>query len=833
MRAALFLAAALASLAGAAGAEPVARVHSGTSGAPAPAAQGLAAPGTASAFDELATQKWAFLERYCSKCHNVTDWAGGVAFETLSPHDIPADAETWEKVIRKLRGRLMPPPGNPQPEVQAVHSMVSWLESTIDTASHGHLDPGRVGLHRLNRKEYANAVHDLLDVEIDPSDTLPRDDAKDGFDNVASALQVSPSFMDQYLTAARQVAIQALGDAHARPTGTTYSADPGATQHFHSEGLPLGTRGGLAITHTFPADGEYVINIANMAQAIWVYNMEFENHLIVTLDHKMIYETTIGGEEDMKAIDQRQDPAVDAINKRLKDIHFTATAGPHQVAVTFLQRSYAENENRLQSNVPGGGEDRVLRVSSFEVRGPMNATGLTETPSRKRIFSCYPHTEAEAEPCAQQILTRIAGSAFRHPIEPADTKELMSFYAAGQRAGGFEAGVRHGLTAILADPDFLYRTERPAVGLKSASAGGFRVSDVDLASRLSFFIWSSIPDAELLAAAEAGELHARAGLEKQLKRMLADPRAQSLAGNFAFQWLNMARLGEIQPDVAIFPNIDGNIRDDLREELRLFIDSVFRENRGVLELLTARYTFLNERLALHYGIRDVKGDQFRRVELTNPARFGLLGKGAVLMATSYPTRTAPVLRGQFVLERLLGTPPAAPPPNVPALKENQEGKKALGMRELMALHRTNPSCNACHGILDPLGFALESFDAVGQYRTKDRFAGIPIDASGVLPDGTTLRGPEDLRQALLERSDQFVQTLTEKLMIYAFGRSLEYRDMPTVRAIVRDSATKDYRFEPLLLDIITSEPFLYERSDGLPPLKQASRHCPSRGHRCS
>jgi hypothetical protein len=397
----------------------------------------------------------------------------------------------------------------------------------------------------------------------------------------------------------------------------------------------------------------------------------------------------------------------------------------------------------------------------------------------------------------------------------------MRFYAAGKSGGGFEDGIRHGITAILADPDFLYRTEKPAVAGRTSS-GVAPLSDLDLASRLSFFLWSSIPDRELQEAAQAGQLRSRAGLEAQVKRLLTDPRSQSLASNFAFQWLNMARLGEIQPDVGIFPNIDGDIREDFRQELRLFIDSIFRENRSVLELLSARHTYLNERLALHYGIRDVKGDQFRRVMLTDSARFGLLGKGAVLMATSYPTRTAPVLRGQFILDRLLGTPPAAPPPSVPALKENQEGKKALSMRELMALHRSAPSCNACHGIMDPLGFALETFDAAGQLRTKDRFAGVPIDASGELPDGTQLHGPDDLRAALLARQDQFVQSLTEKLLIYALGRSLDYRDMPTVRAIVRDSAAQGYRFGPLVLDIVTSPPFQQQRPDALRGTQQAA-----------
>jgi hypothetical protein len=767
----------------------------------------------------LANEQWEWLGKYCSKCHNTEDWAGGIAFESLSPDEIPQDAETWEKAVRKLRGRLMPPAGNPQPDAQAVQSFVTWMEGNLDRAGAMRTDPGHVALHRLNRKEYANAIRDLLDVEIDASDLLPRDDARDGFDNVADALQVSPSFIDQYLAAARTVSVKALGNPQARPVGTTYSAGDGE-QFFHASGLPLGTRGGLAVEHDFPADGEYVINIANMAQAIWVYNMEFENSVVVTLDRRKVYETVIGGEEDMKAIDQRQDPAVDAINQRLKNIHFTATAGPHEIAVTFAHRSYAESEDRLQMHVPGGGQDRVLRISSFEVRGPLNASGVTETPSRQRVLVCRPKDASEEEPCARQILQRLAERAFRRPAVAADLADLMPFYQAGYRNGGFEAGIREALTALLADPEFLYRSE-PAP--RNVTAGdAYRISDLELASRLSFFLWSSLPDEELLRAANRGELHTAAGLATQVRRLLADSRAQALASNFAFQWLNMAKLGEIQPDVALFPMLNGDVREDFREELRLFIDSVFRENHSVLDLLSADYTFLNERVALLYGIRDVKGDAFRRVQLTDSKRFGLLGKGAVLMVTSYPNRTAPVLRGAFVLERLMGTPPAAPPPNVGALKENQEGKKALTVREMMAVHRRNPTCNGCHGILDPLGFSLENFDAVGQYRASDRFAGVPIDANGELPDGTVLNGPDDLRNALLRRPDQFVQTLTEKLMTYALGRTLDYKDMPTVRAIVRASAADNYRFETLVMNIVTSSSFQMARAPAPVDLKSAS-----------
>jgi hypothetical protein len=782
--------------------------------APGPPPAALAAPAAASG----APPEWSLLQQRCAKCHNSEDWAGGVAFDTMSPHDIPENAETWEKAVRKLRGRLMPPSGQPQPDQKTIDAFLAWMEGELDHAAAAQPAVSHVGLHRLNRKEYANAVRDLLDVDVDPSELLPRDDARDGFDNIATALQVSPSFLDQYLAAARKVAFEAIGNPHARPVGATYFAESNATQHFREPGLPLGTRGGLVVEHRFPADGEYVVNVANMAQALWVYNMEFENQLIVTVDHRPIYQTTVGGEADLKAIDQQQSPAVDVINKRLKDIKFVTTAGPHEVGVTFQQRSHAESDDRLQSHIPGGGQDRVLRVTSFEIRGPLSVSGVSDTPSRRRIFVCHPQSAADEEPCARQILTGLAERAYRHPPSARDVDDLLAFYRTGYANGGFEPGVRQALTGLLADPEFLYRAEHAEGGTQQV-ADVTRISDLELASRLSFFLWSSVPDAELLRVAEHGDLHTPGTLQTQVLRMLADQRSQTLASNFAFQWLNMAKLADIRPDVALFPNLNGDIRVDFREELRLFIDSVFRENRSVLDLLSADYTFVNERLALHYGIQDVRGSRFRRVTLTDSKRFGLLGKGAILMVTSYPNRTAPVLRGAFILDRLLGAPPAAPPPNVGALKENEEGKKALGMRELMADHRRNPSCNGCHGIMDPLGFALENFDAVGQYRVKDRVAGTAIDASGELPDGTALNGPDDLRKALLRKPDRFVQTLTEKLMTYALGRSLEYTDMATVRAIARHTASQDYRFQALVMNIVNSDAFQRRRSNVTPPLK--------------
>jgi hypothetical protein len=769
-----------------------------------------------------ADQHWGMLKQYCSKCHNAEDWAGGVAFDTMTPQEIPDQAEIWEHAMRKLRGRLMPPPGNPQPDAAAIHSFVGWMENTLDTAAATRPDPGRVSLHRLNRKEYANAVWDLLRVNVDPNTILPQDDRSDGFDNVASVLQVSPSFLDQYLSAARGIAVDAVGEIPEHPIGTQYVVKNPSTQFFHVDGMPLGTRGGLLVEHEFPADGEYELNIGNLAIALWVTNLEFKNTLVATLDGKKFWQGDIGGEEDLKAIDQKQDPAVDAINARLKGIRFKATAGPHKVAVTFLHRTFAESDDRLYQQLPGGGQDRILRLGNFEVKGPFNPTGISDTPSRKKIFICHPAGAADEDACAEKIITVLARDAFRRPVTEGDMKLLMKFYHTGRKqkdaAASFDTGIREVVTAVLASPFFLYRAERtPAELVATSSTGGaapapataaqsYRITDLELASRLSFFLWSTVPDEELLSLATADKLHDPQVLAAQVHRMLADPKSLTLSTNFAFQWLGLDRLAEIQPDPNLFPYA-GDPREDYRTEMKLFVDSIFREDHNVMDLLTANYTYVNERLALDYGMNNVRGDQFRRVVLQDPNRFGLLGKGGVLMATAYPNRTAPVLRGAWILERVTGTPPSPPPPAVPSLKENKNGETPHTVRELMALHRDKPACFACHGVLDPLGFALENFDAVGEWRTKDRIAGTTIDASGVLPDGTKINGPTDLRNALASNPNQFVQTLTEKLMTYATGRAVDYHDMPTIRAIVRESAHDDYRFSTIVMRIVNSDQF--------------------------
>jgi hypothetical protein len=678
-----------------------------------------------------------------------------------------------------------------------------------------------VGLHRLNRREYANAVRDLLGVDIDAATLLPRDDERDGFDNIAASLQVSPSFMDQYVAAAQTVATLALGNPTSLAVGTNYFASSAGPQRRHRDGLPFGTRGGMVVEHFFPADGEYALTVGDLARGLAASGVEHENTLVALLDGKEFFRTTIGGERDNREIDQKQDPAVDAINKRLKDVRFLAKAGQRKVTVTFVERTLAETDSRLHSIDPLGGQDRILRVGSFEIRGPIRIDGVSMSPSRARVFVCYPPKDdaAAQRACAQQIISGLAGRAFRRTLTATDTDSLLKLYDSAAKTGGFEAGVKRAVTGVLASPWFLFRTD---LSNAAAASGVKLVDDLALASRLSFFLWSSLPDDELLALAQQGSLHEPAVLSAQIQRMLADERSGALVTNFAFQWLNLGRLDEIDADPRLFPYAAGGSdpRPDFREELRLFIGSILQRDRSVLDLLSADHTFLNERLALHYGIHDVKGAQFREVKLKQSARYGLLGKGAVLMLTSYPNRTAPVLRGAWLLERIMGTPPAPPPPMVESLKESQDGKPKT-IRELMQVHRRNPNCNSCHGVMDPLGFALENFDAVGQYRTIDREAREAIDASGVLPDGTQVRDVNDLRAALLKNSGQFAQTFTEKLMTYGLGRSVEFSDMPAVRAIVRRAAADNYRFSSIVMGIVTSDAFSKTDAGGVgdaPPL---------------
>jgi hypothetical protein len=751
-----------------------------------------------------AGERWQFVVGYCYECHNETDLAADLDFDALEGDEIGAHAEVWERAVRKLRGRMMPPPGGARPDNAEVDGFVAWLEASLDAAAPAP-EPGYVTPHRMNRTEYANAIRDLLALEVDEATLLPVDGAEAGFDNVANALRVSPSFIDQFLSAARNLSAQAVGNPRPRAVGTPYAFANARAQQFHVDGLPLGTRGGALIEHYFPADGEYRLNIGDLVTGLWGFNQEHKATVIAVLDGRKFFELDIGGGEDLKELDQIGAPAVDKINARLKNIPFTATAGTHRLGVTFLHRSFAESDRHLYALVPGGGQDTVLTLNQVEVFGPVAPKGLSETPSRAKIFTCYPATPAAERPCVLEIVTALAREAFRGALHDDDLPRLMRLYDSGAEAGGFEEGVKYALSGVLAHPKFLYRFEPPPEGL--AAGASYPLSSVELASRLSFFLWSSIPDTELLELAAADKLRDPAVLERQVQRMLADARAETLAASFAFQWLGLGELDGLTPDPTVFGDVDRQIRTHFVTEARLYVDSIFRSGGSVLELLTADHTFVNETLARHYGLSDVRGTRFRRVELADANRFGLLGKGGVLLASSYPNRTSPVLRGQWLLENVLGTPPESPPPNVEALVETVEGQAATTVRARLEAHRSNPSCDACHGIIDPLGFALENFDAVGRWREQDREAREPIDASGVLVDGTPVSGPVELRAAILTHPDQFVQTLTEKLMTYALGRSLDYRDMPTVRRIVREAEGSDYRFSALVWGIVNSAQF--------------------------
>jgi len=775
----------------------------------------------------------SLVSQYCMGCHSDRLKSGGLALSALNldaPEQNAQSAEIAEKVIRKLRGGLMPPAGARRPDAHATAEFVSWLENRIDTASiESH--PGRVALRRLNRREYGYAIRDLLGLDIDARAWLPDDNIKGNFDNNAAALQVSPNFVDQYVYAARAVALEAIGDPKAPAETTTYGdvanmvislppqGEPGTgRQQHHIEGMPFGTRGGFTVEHNFPVDGEYELTIGDMALAREVPRMEFENTVVALLDGKEFYRTSIGGDADHKAIDQTLDPAVEAINGRLRKIHFNTTQGQHKLTITFVQRSFAESDERIRTIALEGGQERIQAAHALQIRGPLSVTGMSASPSRSKIFICLPKTPREELPCANRIVENLARHAFRRQVTAEDVNPLMAFYKSGAAAGGFEGGVRDALSAVLASPHFLYRAEA-GVGTGSTRT----LTDLELASRLSFFLWSSIPDDELLKLATESKLSKSDVLAAQVSRMLADPRAKTLSDVFASQWLHLSKLDEITPDRTQFPQASRLLdpRPMFKEELRLFVDSVLRSDQSVYRLLSADYTYLNERLAMHYGIEAVKGGDFRRVALDNPARYGLLGKGAILMLTSYPNRTSPPVRGAWILDRLLGSPPPEPPLNVPAFPENRRGQPAKTLRARLEQHRANPTCGACHGAMDPLGLALENFSAVGQYRANDPDTLTPIDATGQLPDGTKIAGLDDLRQALVNRPDhQFVQAFTENLMTYALGRSLDYHDMPTVRRIVRQAGAANYTFRSIVLGVISSDAF--RKKDAEDQLKLAS-----------
>ena len=747
------------------------------------------------------------IAKYCVTCHNEQLKTGDLALDVVSRGTVREHAPVWEEVLHKLRAGSMPPPGMPHPDAAAVTTLMSALSTELDTAPR---DPGRPLLRRLNRAEYGNVIRDLLDLEVDVRSLLPADDSAFGFDNIADLQASSPSLLERYLVAADKVSALAVGDPATVPAAETYVTRGDQSQSQHQDGLPLGTVGGIGVRHYFPLDGEYQFSVALIrTNTEGIRGLEHPHQLEITVDGERVFLGTVGGEAEAGQTGVVTDKS-DATDARLR-ARVKVKAGSRLVAATWI-RKIGEGTNRLRpflrSNAGTYDSTGRPHVKSFTVAGPFNPTGSGDTPSRRRIFACRPSTAVSEDPCARRILTTLVRVAYRRPVRTGDLDPLLAFYKEGRKRGTFETGIQLALRRMLASPNFVFRAEDEPGQLPTTNSqlptGAAPVSDVELASRLSFFLWSSMPDETLLRLAEQGQLRKPGVLEAQVKRMVIDPRADAMMQNFAGQWLHVRNLQNSAPNTDEFPDFDNDLRESLRREIELFFGAVLREDRPVLELLTADYTFVNERLAKHYDIPYVYGSQFRRVTLTNDARRGLLGKGSILLATSHADRTAPVLRGKWILENLLGTPPPPPPQVVPPLQETSAIAPKT-MRERMAVHRQNPACAGCHRVTDPLGFVLENFDGVGAWRTRE--AGMTVDATGTAPDGTPVNGVVELRHALLKHQDAFVFTLTEKLMIYALGRGLEAYDMPVVREIVRDASRQDYRFGALLTGIVKSVPF--------------------------
>jgi hypothetical protein len=746
----------------------------------------------------------AFISDNCIGCHNSTDQSAaalyaGLFFDQVDVLHVADNPETWEKVVRKLGAGMMPPASEPRPDAAAKAQFLAYLERELDARARAEPNPGRPALHRVNRAEYANAIRDLLALTIDATALLPADDSSHGFDNVAGSLGVSPVLLERYVAAAGKISRLAIGDTTMPDRQEKYLVPGDLTQNEHLPGMPFGTRGGAEFSHHFPVDAEYIVraDLVERGGRMFGANLGKTEHLEVTLDGARILLA------DLAEYTVESGAA----------IRLPVKAGTHSIGAAFIKKNHAPVEDIIQpfefslfEPAVDGDPDWtfVPHLASLSVTGPYAVTGVGDTASRERIFVCRPANEREQEPCARTIVETLATRAFRHPVDREQLSTLMDFYAEGAEQGGFDGGVEMALRRILASPEFVFRFERAAGGVDPGEI--YRISDVELASRLSFFLWSSIPDDELLALAVDGKLHEPATLRKQVRRMLDDPKSRAFIENFAGQWLYLRNLKNKGGSVEHFPSFDDNLRQAFRTETEMLFASIVHEDRNVLDLLTADYTFVNERLARHYGMKGVYGSDFRRVPVENDARRGILGHGSILLVTSLPERTSPVQRGVWVLENIVGAPVPTPPPVVPALEE-QAGTKEhpRTLREQMRLHTERPFCAGCHKIMDPVGFAMENFDAIGRWRTDE--LGVPIDASSRLVDGTEIDGMVDLRNALLKYSDRFVQTTTEKLMTYALGRGVEYYDMPTVRAIARGAAKDDYHFSSIILGIVESDAF--------------------------
>lgn len=760
--------------------------------------------------EQLAAQNAAVVERYCTECHNDAEREAGLSLENVDLLNPAANAAVWEKVVHKLDVGLMPPPGGPQPDAKASAALSSYLVARLDEAAAAQPRPGRQPVHRLNRAEYGNAIREVLGISIDVESLLPADSSSFGFDNVSDVLKTSPLLLERYLAVGLRVAATAVGDTTITPSTSHYEPRPDLSQNRWIEGLPLGTRGGLVVDHYFPVDGEYEFRpelweaAASTVRGLEGWNVPFEFQML--LDGVPVHTAPVGGLEDDALSNRDQGTATATVQERLR-VTLPVTAGVHRIGFTFVMKSFAIEQRLLRpfdSDLPLGndayGWPRIARVL---VSGPYEVTGPGDTPVRRAIFTCRPETGVEHFDCAERVLLPLARRAYSRALTEADVATLLDFYEQGSNGGrDFDRGIQLALARMLSGPEFLFRG---AARSNAAPGEVYAIDNVALASRLALFLWSSIPDDELIEAALGGTIRNPVNFEVQVRRMLNDPRAEALVENFAAQWLQLRNVAAKSPDLLEFPDWDDNLRKDMLRETRLFLSSVLLEDRSILDLIGADYSFLNERLAAHYGIDGVYGDAFRRVTMPDPNRRGLLGHGSILFETSVATRTSPVFRGKWVMTNVFNSPPNPPPPDVPALEDQPAGSAPRSVRERLERHREDPVCAGCHVAMDPAGFALENFDAVGRWRDTD--AGQPIDARTTLPGGIEVDGPAQLREAILARPEIFARTVTQKLMTYALARGLEPEDMPTVRAIVREAAKENYRFSALVLGIVRSPQF--------------------------
>ena len=770
---------------------------------------------------DTASPPRALLDRYCVACHNDRTRQAGLTLQAIDAERvgrIAGEVETWEKVVRKLRARAMPPPGRPRPAAGTYDAAASALEAALDRAAADNPNPGRPPIHRLNRVEYRNAIRDLLALDIDERALLPPDESGYGFDNIADVLAISPVLLDRYMAAAGKISRLALGDTAIRPAVETYTVPYTRWQAGRmSEDLPFGSRGGLAVRHHFPLDGEYVIRLQlQRAYGNHIRGLQEPNDIELRLDRARIGRFTVGGEGVRAPWNAVSRPTLyEQTADAGLEVRLDVSAGTRLVSAAFIDRAAVaegvlEPRPAVSSLAYSRDRNAAMALDSIEIGGPYGGLTPADTPSRRRVFACYPAAAADEAGCAAEIVSSLTRRAFRRPVDEADTAPLLALYEEGRREGGFERGIQLVVRGILIDPEFLFRIERDPSGIPPATA--YPVSDLELASRLSFFLWSSLPDDELIDIAAAGRLREPGVLQAQIARLLGDPRADAFIDNFFGQWLLLRNMRTVAPDPDAFPDFDENLREAMQQETALFVDSQVRDDRSVLDLLRADFTFLNERLARHYGVANVYGNHFRRVNVAGRRRGGLLGQGSILTATSYPNRTSPTKRGLWVLENLLGAPPPPAPPEVPGLPDADHPRqdRRLSMRERMEIHRISPVCASCHVLMDPLGFSLENYDGIGAWRTTED--GAPIDVASRLPDGSRFAGPAGLRDLLLGADERFAETVAEKLLTYALGRGIEYYDAPAVRGIARGAAANDYRWSSMVLGVVESTPFQMRRS---------------------